>query len=99
MYIVIWNFQNMEIILTILFSVLSVFIALITLGFIFAAIYVILILKSIHQLFMAIKKEGEKIASDIEQVKEKVKNSGAMFTSFIAYMMSLFQKHKKSRNK
>lgn len=90
----------MEIILTILFSVLSIFITLITVGFVFLIIYTILILKSIHQLFMAIKKEGEKIASDIEMVKEKVKNSGAAFTSFIVYIISLFQQHqKKSKNK
>ncbi len=85
----------MDIILNILFSVLSVFIVFITIGFIFLAIYAILILKSVYQLFEAIKKEGEKIASDIEQVKEKVKSSGVMFTSFIVYLMSIFQKHRK----
>ena len=84
-------FQN------ILFLVLSIFIAFITVGFVFLVVYTILILKSIYHLFEAIKREGEKIASDIELVKEKVKSSGAMFTSIIVYLVSLLKKHNKKK--
>jgi len=75
----------------ILFYVLSIFIICLTVGFVAFIIYVVKILKGIINFLEVIKEEADKIAKDIENIKVKVANGGAMFTSFIVNILSFLK--------
>ena len=89
----------MELILTILFSALTVLVVLMTLAFAVVAVFFILIAKNIHQLFEAIKQEGEKIVGDIEQFRESAKSGGMKFASFALSVLSFLKHHGKKPKK
>jgi len=82
----------------VLFYVLSIFIVCLTLGFAILIVHIIKILRGIISFLDVIKNESEKIAQDIENIKTKLANEGAMFTSFIVNILSFFKnKQKKSK--
>lgn len=81
----------------ILFFVLSIFITILAIGAAFLVVYMVLVLKSIYVLFKVMKLEGEKIVSDIEAIRSKVKDGGIAFTSFVLHLFSFLKKHKKSK--
>lgn len=83
----------------ILFYVLSIFILCLTFGFAVLIIYVIKILKGIIAFLNVVKEESEKISKDIENIKGKVANGGAMFASFIVNILSFLKDHKKTDKK
>ncbi len=86
-------FQN------ILFSALSVFLVFVTLGFIVCAIFLVLVLKSIHRFFEMLKEEGQKIVSDIDSMRAMAKGGGIKFASLVLSAMSFLKQHKKSKEK
>jgi hypothetical protein len=83
----------------ILFYVLSIFILCLTFGFAILIIYIVKILKGILAFLTVIKEESEKIAQDIENIKVKVANGGAMFTSFIVNILSFLKNNQKKSKK
>jgi len=83
----------------ILFYVLSIFILCLTFGFAILIIYIVKILKGILSFLNVIKEESEKIAKDIENIKGKVANGGAMFASFIVNILSFLKNNQKKSKK
>ena len=83
----------------ILFYVLSIFLLCLTFGFAILIIYIVKILKGILSFLNVIKEESEKIAKDIENIKGKVANGGAMFASFIVNILSFLKNNQKKSKK
>ena len=83
----------------ILFYVLSFFVICFTLGFLAIIIYAVKILKGIIAFLNVIKEETEKISQDIENIKTKFSNGGAMFTSFIINMLSFLKDRKSEKGR
>ena len=83
----------------ILFSMLSIFIFIATLGFAVAMLFLISIFKNINLALQVIKKEFEKISDDIEKAREKVRSGEAMIASFASYIASFFKGRPKDSKK
>jgi len=86
-------FQN------ILFATLSIFLIIVTAAVAVFIFYMVLVLKSLREFFDIIKKESEKIAQDIDAVRQKVKNAGATVASFIVQLLSFFKGREKRSKK
>lgn len=87
----------MDTILDILFLALSVFIIFITVGFAILAVYIILVLKSIYELFQTIKQESEKMVADIEILRAGAKSGGVKFASLVLSALAFLKHSKKSK--
>jgi Flp pilus assembly protein TadB len=83
----------------ILFIAISVFLIFITVGFVILMVYVVLVLKSINKLFNHIRKESEKFAQDIGNVRGKIKSGEAMLVALIVGLVSFFKNHRKKSKK
>ncbi len=83
----------------ILFFALSIFLILVTVGFVAIIVYVILVLKNLHRFLTMVREEGQKIISDIEALRAKAKSGGAQFASFILSAVSFLKNRKKSKEK
>ena len=63
-----------------------------------AIVYAIKIAKRLQEILSIIKEETEKITHDVDAVRERIKNGGSQFVSFVSYLWSFFNKsNKKSR--
>ena len=82
-----------------LFLVLSIFILFLTIGLAVLIVFVVKILKGILDFLKIIKEEAERITQDIESIKGKVANGGAMFASFIVNALSFLRDRQKTAKK
>ena len=73
----------------VLFLSLTVFLACLTISALLIVGYVIAVLKAMRQFFNTIHKESEKIAQDVEWVREKIKKGESAVLSFIVYLASM----------
>ena len=48
-------------------------------------------------IFRIIKRGVEKIETDIDAVRSKLKNGGMLMSSLLVYLMAFFKKNKKSK--
>ena len=83
----------------IFFFITSIFVIVLTIGSALAFIYIIPALKDIRELSATAKKEGEKIAEDIEGIRSTVKEKGAKVKSIFDYFLSFFNRRKKTSQK
>jgi hypothetical protein len=83
----------------ILFASLSALIIIVIFGFAILLIFAVAILKSINNFLKVIKDESEKIAQDIESVREKVKGGGVAFASMAMQLISFFKNNQKKSKK
>ncbi len=86
-------FQN------ILFLTLSIFLLFIIIGFTILTIHIIKVLKKISRFFNLINGEVEKIVSDIDGARNRIKDEGDKIKYFITYLLSFFKKHPKKSKK
>lgn len=70
----------------IFFFITSIFIVFITIGFVVALAYIIPILKNIRYISMLVRKEGDKLAQDIEGLRSTIKEEGSKITQDIEEM-------------
>lgn len=83
----------------ILFVAITLFLIFITVTFTILLIYIILVFKHINAFLKAIKKESEKIAQDIDNVRGKIKDGEDMLVSFVTGIMSFFKNSRKKSKK
>jgi hypothetical protein len=86
-------FQN------ILFLALSAFLIFLIAGIVIFTIYSVKIFKKINKLFNLVNGEVEKITSDIDATRNKIKEEGDKIKYFATYLLSFFKKHPKKSKK
>lgn len=74
----------------IFFFITSIFVMCITVGFVVALVYIIPILKDMRHLSGIAKKEGDKLAGDIDGLRGAMKEEGKKAKSILDYFLSLF---------
>ena len=67
----------------IFFFITSIFIVFLTIGFVIMLAYIVPILKNIRYISMLARKEGDKLAQDIEGLRSTIKEEGGKLTQDI----------------
>lgn len=79
----------------IFFFITSVFIVFLTVGFVIALFYIIPILKDMRHLSALAKEKGDKLAEDLDDLRNAVKEEGVKARSILDYFLSLFIRRQK----
>lgn len=83
----------------IFFFITSIFVALLIFGFGIFLYYVIPILRDLRHLSDTARKEGEKLAGDIDDLRGVAKEEGMKVKTIIDYFLGLFIKRQKINRK
>jgi len=83
----------------IFFFITSIFVALLTVGGVIALFFIIPILKDLRYLSKIARKEGDKLAGDIGELRDAVKEEGARVRSIADYFLDLFIRRRKAGRK
>ncbi|MEK7494188.1 MAG: hypothetical protein AAB630_03480 [Patescibacteria group bacterium] len=79
----------------IFFFITSIFVIFLTVGFAVALIYIIPVLKDMRHLSALARKEGDKLAEDLDDLRAAVKEEGMKAKSIFGYFLALFMKRQK----
>lgn len=83
----------------IFFFVTSIFVVFLIVGFVIlfalALVYIIPILRDMRDLSNIAKKEGDKLAGDIDELRTTVKAEGGKVKSVFDYLLSLFTRRQR----
>lgn len=79
----------------IFFFITGIFVIFLTVGFGVALIYIIPILKDMRHLSALARKEGDKLAEDLDDLRNAVKEEGMKAKSILGYFLALFMKRQK----
>ncbi len=85
----------------IFFFITTCAIVLLTIIFAIALVYGIFIAKNVHYVVKKIKEESDNISGDIAHARQKMREQGMKFASYVAFLKSLvsFGSDKKSKKK
>lgn len=67
----------------IFFFITTIFIVFLTIGFVIMLAYIVPILKNIRYISALVRKEGDKLAQDIEGLRSTIKEEGSKITQDI----------------
>jgi hypothetical protein len=87
----------------IFFFITSILVVFLIVGFalvlILFLVYIIPILKDMRDLSNTVKKEGDKLAGDIDELRTTVKTEGGKVKSVFDYLISLFLRRQRIKKK
>ena len=83
----------------IFFFITSIFVVVLTIGSGIALYFIILILRDVRRLSDIARREGEKLAGDIDDVRGVLRGEGIKIKSVFDYVFGLLAKKKVTRKK
>ena len=83
----------------IFFFITSIFVAVLAVGCAVALYFIVPVLKDLRHLSEIARKEGDKLAGDIDALRGAVKEEGVRVKSIFDYFLDLFIRRRKSGRK
>ena len=83
----------------IFFFITSIFVGLLIIGAAVALFFIIPILKDLRYLSEIARREGEKLANDVDALRSAAREEGARVKSIFDYFLDLFIRRRKAGRK